>query len=383
MKTDIATLIANNTPGISGSATALVLNASVSSSSVTLGSLSALDVPQGDSITFTGFTSSSPIIGVNLTSGSSTTQALINGTLSFTNSNNSIGQLTITSTQTGPALSIGSTGILSSDHQLIIIAPTIQNNGVVSASNSLSATSNAGSITGSGTFQAPNASLAATGGNIGANAAATSALLVNSGGTGGMNLSVQATQASGSGGVVNISDANAEDVILSNASSPSSAAVSFTLAANGNIYANTAANTAISSPVIALTATGGNIGGNAGATSALLINSGGTGGISLTTSGNTVDLSDTSAEAVSLGLNTANNSFSLAANGNVTFNNNVGSAGATAINVVTSSGGFIEDAGPGSYALNAGSVMLASDIRTSGNTGITSKLHNTGSKYNR
>ena len=152
VKTDIATLIANGTPGISGSATALVLSSSVSSLLVNLGSLSALDIPQGDSITFTGFTNSGPIIGVNLTSGSSTTQALINGTLSFTNSNASVGQLTISSTQTGPALVIGSTGILSSDHQLVIIAPTIQNNGVVSASNSLSASSNAGSMTGSGSF---------------------------------------------------------------------------------------------------------------------------------------------------------------------------------------------------------------------------------------
>ncbi len=266
VKTDIATLIANGTPGISGSATALVLNSSVSSSLVTLGSLSSLDIPQGDSITFTGFTNSSPIISVNLTSGSSTTQALINGTLSFTNSNASVGQLTISSTQTGPALVIGSTGILSSDHQLIVIAPTIQNNGVVSASNSLSASSNAGSITGSGSFKSPTVNLAAVGGNIGADVGATTALLVNSGGTGGINLS---------------------------------------------------------------------------------------------TVGNAINLSDTSAEAVNLGTNTANANFTLGAHGNVTVGNSVGSSSCTAVSLTTTGANFIEDAGSGSYGVTGSSVVLS------------------------
>ena len=48
-----------------------------------------------------------------------------------------------------------------------------------------------------------------------------------------MNLSVQASRLSGVGGVVNVSDANAESVIVNNASSASNAAVSFTLSANG------------------------------------------------------------------------------------------------------------------------------------------------------
>ncbi len=370
VKTDIATLIANGTPGISGSATALVLSSSVSSLLVNLGSLSALDIPQGDSITFTGFTNSGPIIGVNLTSGSSTTQALINGTLSFTNSNASVGQLTISSTQTGPALVIGSTGILSSDHQLVIIAPTIQNNGVVSASNSLSASSNAGSMTGSGSFKSPTMNLTAVGGNIGANAGATTALLVNSGGTSGMNLSVLATQVSGSGGVVNISDANAEGVVLSNASSPSSAAVSFALAANGNISANTAGNTAISSPVIALTATGGNIAANTGGTTALLVNSGGTGGINLSTVGNAINLSDTSAEAVNLGTNTANANFTLGAHGNVTVGNSVGSSSCTAVSLTTTGSNFIEDAGSGSYGVTASAVTLVTPSGQIGTPGF-------------
>ena len=201
--------------------------------------------------------------------------------------------------------------------------------------------------------------LAAVGGNIGANAGATTALLVNSGGTSGMNLSVLATQVSGSGGVVNISDANAEGVVLSNASSPSSAAVSFTLAANGNISVNTAGNTAISSPVIALTATGGNIAANTGATTALLVNSGGTGGINLSTVGNAINLSDTSAEAVNLGTNTANANFTLGAHGNVTVGNSVGSSSCTAVSLTTTGANFIEDAGSGSYGVTGSSVVLS------------------------
>ena len=99
VKTEIGALIAANTPGISGSATALVINASVAPAAVALTALSALDVPSGSSISFTGFGNTSTSIDVNVTGNSTTTQAIVNGAVTFTNSGLAFGNLTITSNQ--------------------------------------------------------------------------------------------------------------------------------------------------------------------------------------------------------------------------------------------------------------------------------------------
>ena len=271
---------------------------------------------------------------------------------------------------------VGSTGSIGADKQLIINIPSVQNSGTISvnpgAGNSLTITANNGSITGSGTFTAPTMNLTAIGGNIGANAAATTALAVNngsgsiSGGSSGtLVLAVQATQVGGVGGVVNISDA-LNSIQIDNSSGPSSASASLSLTANGNIYATNANNAAISSPIVNLTATGGNIEADSGGTTALLVNSGGTSGLSLITNGGTVDISDANAEAVTLNASDVTASYTLNANGNVVMAANVGSSTCNSLNITTQGAGSITNAGAGTYALEANSVTLTS---TSGNIG--------------
>ena len=212
----------------------------------------------------------------------------------------------------------------------------MQNNGTVIANN-LTINSNTGNIYGTGTFKAPTMSLTALGGNIGANTAGTTALSVNSGGTSGLTIAVLATQVSGNGGTVDISDSNAEDVIIDNSFSVGNAAVSFTVASSGNIYTNTPAGTAISSPIISLSASG-NIGGNSTATNPLLVTSGGTSGITLSGSGSTVNLQDPVSENIAVGLFNSNGSFALASSGNgsITFSNIVGGSNCALIDITCS-----------------------------------------------
>ena len=124
----------------------------------------------------------------------------------------------------------------------------------------------------------------------------------------------------------------------------------------------------VQAPNVSLTATGtgNNIGGNANGTTALLVNSGGTGGLSLITNGGTVDISDANAEAVTLNASDVTASYTLNANGNVVMAANVGSSTCNSLNITTQGAGSITNAGAGTYALEANSVTLTS---TSGNIG--------------
>ncbi len=164
VQTQITNLITLGVYGISGTFSNLTIDAGISTNALTLNSLTAFNVPNGDTLTLTGFANSSPVITANITNTSTTTQAIVSGTVSFSNSNNSIGAISATSTQAGPVFLVNSTGTLSSDNQLTITAPTIQDNGVVSASNTLNVTSNAGNITGSGNMTGANITVSANGG---------------------------------------------------------------------------------------------------------------------------------------------------------------------------------------------------------------------------
>ena len=138
-------------------------------------------------------------------------------------------------------------------------------------------------------ISAPIINLSAVGGNITADGTVSGgAILVNSHANGtGLLLNAVATKVSGAGGVINISDTAAEAVTLQNLTgfsggTPAAAAVNFRLTTNGNIKAEDATTTAISSPLSYLTSVGGNISGDGTANaSPLLLQSGNAGGVTL------------------------------------------------------------------------------------------------------
>ena len=250
--------------------------------------------------------------------------------------------------------------------------------GNITASNSVAVTANGNilaSTPANTAISSPSIALTATGGNIGGNTTGTTALLANSGGTSGLTLFFNATTVSSNGGVVNISDTSAENLIVNNNNpSSSNAAVSATLAANGNIYAGPSVGPAITSPTISLTAAG-NIGGNSAGTTAFQVYSNSSGvGLNLTASGNVVNILDSLNESISVGTCNINNSFTLASTGNgtITFNNNVGGANCTLIDINAAGAGNILDAGPGTYALNAptGTVNLLTATGRIGTPGL-------------
>ncbi len=152
VQASINNLITLGVSYISGTLTNLTIDSSISTNALTLNSLSAFNVPNGSTLTFTGFTSGSPTIGIALTNSSTTTQAIVAGTTTFSNSNNSVSTITITSTQAGPALSISNTGTLSSDKQLTITAPSIQNNNTLSGAVLALTATGAGNINGGGLY---------------------------------------------------------------------------------------------------------------------------------------------------------------------------------------------------------------------------------------
>ncbi len=393
----INALISNGTPGVSGSITALVINVSVAPTAVSLSSLTGLSIPVGDSITFTGFGSGSSPIDINLPSSGSISQALIQGSLIFSNGGNSIAQLNINASS-GPALSLTNSGVISSDKQLTLTSSGIQNYGVIKASNSLSVTSTSGGITGIGSFQSPNISLTATGSNVGADPGATTPLIVNSGGIGGLNLVL-------SGNLINVQDANLEAVNLGT----SNIATSFALSANGSItvsnnvgsgtcttasltttgsnfiedagsgsYGVTASAVTLVTPSgqigtpgfrvnctsLAVNTTGNVHVSNSG-TATLAINASSGNSLAITSNG-TMDINGNVTGSTSVTLQTAAGS-----NGNIIIAANVGTYGAnTTTTLVTDGSGNIADVGPGTNVVQAHLLNIASTTGNIGSPGL-------------
>jgi hypothetical protein len=210
VQANLTTLIGLGISGLSGTQlggvyTSVTIDSAVPTSVVTLGSFTALNVPNTYTLTFTGFTNSSPTIGINLTGASTTTQATVGGTVSFTNNNSSIAAVTITSNQAGPALTINSTGTLSSDDQLTLTTPSISVAGALNTNGNLAVNANGTiTVTGTGSIQsgfgnvgfAPvsgpgsitalnNGSISAPSGIIGFNGGASGTITIT--GTGTMN----------------------------------------------------------------------------------------------------------------------------------------------------------------------------------------------------
>ncbi len=402
VQSTITSLLAANTPGLSGTDAALVINASISLSTVTLNALTAMYVPSGDSITFTGFGSGSQAITVNLTGSSTTKQVIDSGTISFTNSGNSSGTLTITSNQTGPALLINSGGVLNSDHALTVSAPSMQINGSMSATSSLTATATAGNIYGSGGLHSPTMSLIATGGNIGGDVNGVTALAVGSGGTGGLTLST-------AGNAINLSDTTAEAVTLGTATATNTASTSFSLNANGNIavgnnvgsgtctlasltttgsnfiedagsgsYGVIASSVILDTPAgqvgtpgfrvncttLAVNTTGNVHVANSG-TATLAINASSGNSLAITSNG-TMDINGNVTGSTSVTLQTAAGS-----NGNIIIGANVGTYGAnTTTTLVTDGSGNIADVGPGTNVVQAHLLNMASTTGNIGSPGL-------------
>ncbi len=296
---EITALVNAGISGISGTYSDLTISSSVSSTYVTLNSLTAFNVPNGDILIFTGFTNGSPVITTNITNTSTTTQAIVGGSVSFTNSNNSVAAMTVTSTQAGPAMLVNNTGTLTSDKQLTLISPTIQNNGAVSATTTLSATSNNGSISGSGSFSSSSITLTATNGSIGSSG---TPMKVNNGGNG-----ITLLYASAASGSVYLTDTAHENIILSNQSTSgvSTANSTFSLSAYGNIYGapnNTSTGLTIQAPTILLSSSNGNIAQDSINTFDALQISGGGGGVTLyaTAPTGSVAISDNFSENITL-----------------------------------------------------------------------------------
>ena len=111
-------------------------------------SLVAQNIPSSVTLTMSGFLVSDPIT-INITGSSSTKQVIISGAEQFVNSGTSNAQITINSNQTGPALVIGPSGLLSSDSVLNVqVNRDIEMNGTVSGSTvTLQTTANNGNIT--------------------------------------------------------------------------------------------------------------------------------------------------------------------------------------------------------------------------------------------
>ncbi len=322
VQNEITAFINAGVSGISGTYSNLTIDSSVSSTYVTLNSLTAFNVPNGDILTFTGFTNSSPTITTSITNTSTTTQGLVGGAISFSNNNNSVAAMTFTSTQAGPVLSIASTGTLTSDKQLTITAPTIQNNGTVSATTTLSATSNNGSITGTGTFRSSSITLSATSGSIGSSG---TPLNVNNSGNG-----ITLLHASAASGSIFLTDTAHESVTLSNqaTSGVSIANTTFSLSTYGNIYSapnTTSTGLAIQAPTILLSSSNGNIAQDSASTFDAVQISGGGGGVTLyaTAPTGSVCVGDSISETITLstsdthGTSIAATSFTIDATGNV------------------------------------------------------------------
>ncbi len=319
-------------------------------------------------------TAAGSTLSMMTTGGSITLAGAINtgagGTINLTanGSSSTIGNSSsYTLTADTMSLSQGSGNIVISGNNTVQMGGSGSNNLILSGLGTSLTLSTAGNITDANTsnsLSAPRLSLSSISGSIGSSGTPIS---INNNGNG-----ITSLYASAPSGTVHLTDTASENVTLTTAATTgaSIAGTSFTLSIAGNILQDTAGSTAISSPIISLTATNGNIADNAGATSPLIVNSDGTGGVTLALSGNNVNISDTTAEAVTLNASNIATSFTLAANGNVTVGNNVGSGTCTLASITTTGSNFIEDAGPGSYQLTASTIDLITPTGQVGTPGF-------------
>ena len=237
----------------------------------------------------------------------------------------------------------------------IIAGQNVQNNSTVAAGNTLNVTANSGNIMGTGAFAAPNVNLTAIGGNITQDGTTSgAAVLVNSGGVSGLTLFASATQVSGNGGTINLSDTAAESVTLNNSSNPIRADNSFQLTANQDILASSSGSLAIRSLNILLTSNNGNIEADL-AQDPLLISNGGNniGLLYASAFSGSVYLADTAHEDVFLststtsGVSTAASTFSLSTYGNIFASLNPGTSftaiQAPSIHLTSSNGNIAAD----------------------------------------
>src|SRR5262249_24537298 len=123
-----------------------------------------------------------------------------------------------------------------------------------------------------GTLVSPGTmSLTTTQGNLG-NQTTPLALASSLSAPGTVNLVARA------GGIAWLADSLANDTVaFNNATTATSAGTAFSLVTAGNIIANISGSPAVISPIVSLTAIGGNIGGDSTATTPLLVNGGGSG----------------------------------------------------------------------------------------------------------
>ena len=132
-----------------------------------LANLTAENIPTNVTVQFNGFTSSN-VVGINITGTSTTSQVIISGTEKFNSTTSAV--TTIASNQAGPALSVGSTGLITSDGPLsITVGGDVAISGNITGSSTVAINATgSGTITGSGTVTGTTSLALGSPGNTGA-----------------------------------------------------------------------------------------------------------------------------------------------------------------------------------------------------------------------
>ncbi|MBX9879269.1 MAG: hypothetical protein K2Y22_12490, partial [Candidatus Obscuribacterales bacterium] len=94
-------------------------------------SLTAYNIPDNVTVTMQGFTGSD-FVTIDISGASTSSQAILAGTHEFTGAG-AVGQIEVTSTQTGPAFLVNSTGLLTSAGNLSLSAPSVTNEGSITS----------------------------------------------------------------------------------------------------------------------------------------------------------------------------------------------------------------------------------------------------------